>query len=501
VHDLPTIGSHGKIPHPDHPDATLHDLASEQFGDYQLLREIGRGGMGVVYLARQQKPNRLVALKMLLPHSLPSDEDLQRFRTEAEATAHLQHAGIVRVFEVGEHGGRHFFSMEYIDGLSLAQKLTQGPLAARTAATYVLAIARAIQHAHDHGILHRDLKPSNVLLDSEDQPHVTDFGVAKRLNEERGQTRTGSILGTPSYMPPEQASGRVRDLKPTSDVYSLGAVLYELLTGRPPFRAETAVDTIMQVLEQDPVPPRLLNARLDRDLETICLKALEKEVEHRYASAADLADDLEHYLAGEPISVRSLNVFDRLSRTLDRMCDSSEVDFPAWSQIAFWFAAILLCADVIIFALTLDGPPYPHAWVVSCRVAQFSLMALVFWKLRGGSMRPSTLAERQLLSIWVGYLAACFVAFAMMRTLHGQALDELTLFPIWMILSGLAFYAMGASYWGHAYTFGTIFFVAAILMTLHLHSAPLVFGALWAIALVSVGVRLRRLGQQEESQK
>jgi serine/threonine-protein kinase len=241
---------------------------------------------------------------MIRSGTIAGAEDLCRFRTEAEATASLNHPNIVRIYEVGEVDSCPYLAMEYLEGPSLAQRLAEGPLPSKTAARYLATLARAIQHAHEQNVLHRDLKPSNVLLDGEDRPHITDFGLAKRLNAEGGQTRTGAVLGTPGYMAPEQASGR-KELTPAVDVYGLGAVLYELLTSRPPFRAETPLDTVLQVLERDPAPPRLLNANIDRDLETICLKCLAKEPQQRYGSARALAEDLERYLVGEPIRARS----------------------------------------------------------------------------------------------------------------------------------------------------------------------------------------------------
>ncbi len=278
------------------------------FGDYELLAEIARGGMGVVYKARQVSLDRVVALKMILAGQLASSADVQRFHAEAKAAANLQHPNIVAIHEVGEHHGQHFFSMDYIAGRSLAEVVRQNPLPAARAARHVQQIAEAIEHAHQQGTLHRDLKPSNVLIDEADRPHVTDFGLAKRLRGDAGLTMTGQVLGTPSYMPPEQAAGRPEQVGPTSDVYALGAILYELVTGRPPFRAESVFDTIMQVIHTEPVPPRLLNPKVPRELDTICLKCLEKDAPKRYASAQELADDLGRFLAGEPIRARPPSV-------------------------------------------------------------------------------------------------------------------------------------------------------------------------------------------------
>ena len=236
--------------------------------------------MGVVFKANQTDLHRTVAIKMVLAGAIARPEDLLRFRTEAEATAGLNHPNIVRVHEVGEIDGCPYLCMEYIEGPSLSHRLAEGPLPSKVAAQYVATIARAIQHAHKHGILHRDLKPSNILFDAEDRPRITDFGLAKRLDMDSGQTPTGAILGTPSYMAPEQATGQ-KQLTGAVDIYGLGAVLYELLTGRPPFRAESPLDTILQVIDRDPAPPRLLNPNVPRDLETICLKCLEKDPRRR----------------------------------------------------------------------------------------------------------------------------------------------------------------------------------------------------------------------------
>ena len=236
------------------------------FGDYELLDEIARGGMGVVYKARQVRLKRVVALKMILSGQLAGDEDIQRFHTEAEAAAKLDHPGIVPIYEIGQFEGQHFFSMGFVEGQSLAGRLANGPLPPRDAAELTSKIATAVAYAHQQGVIHRDLKPANVLLDTNGQPRITDFGLARKLEGDSNLTGTGQILGTPSYMPPEQAAGQTDEVTPAADVYSLGAILYALLTGRPPFQAANIMDTLRQVLEQDPVAPRQFNAGISRDL-------------------------------------------------------------------------------------------------------------------------------------------------------------------------------------------------------------------------------------------
>ena len=288
------------------------------FGDYELLNEIARGGMGVVYKARQVRLNRIVALKMILAGEFASEADVERFQTEAEAAAQLDHPGIVPIFEVGEHEGHHYFSMGLVEGESLAHRMANGPLAPKAAAEFVQQIAKAIEYAHDKGVIHRDLKPANILIDKDGQPRVTDFGVAKKVEGDSNLTATGQILGTPSYMPPEQAAGRLGEVGPLADVYSLGAILYAALTGRPPFQASNPMDTLLQVLDNDPVSPRQLDSKIPRDVETICLKCLEKDPRRRYDSAAALQADLSRWLADEPILARPITGAERLVKWVKR---------------------------------------------------------------------------------------------------------------------------------------------------------------------------------------
>jgi serine/threonine-protein kinase len=285
-----------------------------QVPGYAVEGILGRGGMGVVYKAQHLRLHRTVALKMLLAGAYASPHELARFQREAEAVAGLRHANIVQVHDVGDHEGQPFFTMEFVEGGSLAQKLAGHPQPARQAAALAVELAKAVQTAHLAGIVHRDLKPANVLLTADGTPKITDFGLARRLGGDAGATQTGAQIGTPSYMAPEQARGQVRAIGPGADVYALGAILYELLTGRPPFRAETAVETVQQVINQEPASPSRLNAKVPRDLETICLKCLRKEPENRYASALEVADDLGRFLEGRPIQARPLSLAARLWR-------------------------------------------------------------------------------------------------------------------------------------------------------------------------------------------
>jgi serine/threonine-protein kinase len=281
---------------------------------YEILSQLGRGGMGVVYKARQTALKRLVALKMVLSGEHAGAHELARFKAEGEAVARLQHPNIVQIYDVGQQQGRPYFSLEYVEGGSLAGKLSGTPQPPRVAAGLIETLARAMQYAHERGIVHRDLKPANILLKADGTPKITDFGLAKQMKGESDLTKTGAIVGTPSYLAPEQAAGKGQQVGPAADVYALGAIMYEMLTGGPPFRGETPLDTVLQVLAQEPVPPTRLQPKVPRDLETICLKCLQKDPRKRYVSAALLADDLQHFQKGEPIKARPIGPAARFVR-------------------------------------------------------------------------------------------------------------------------------------------------------------------------------------------
>jgi serine/threonine-protein kinase len=303
--------------------------------------------MGIVYKARQIRLDRLVALKMILAGSHASEADLTRLRTEAEAVARLHHPNIVQIYEIGEHNGLAFLALEFCPGGSLEGRLSGTPLAPREAAALAETLARAVHATHMKGIVHRDLKPANVLLAEDGTPKVTDFGLAKKLGGV-GPTASGAALGTPSYMAPEQAGARSNEIGPATDVYALGAVLYECLTGRPPFKAATQLDTMMQVVAEDPVPPSRLQSRVPRDLETICLKCLQKQPARRYGSASALADDLCRFLGNQPIQARPFGPFEL-----------------AWRWCCRNRALAVLLATVFLFLITLAGGAAVVAVVIS----------------------------------------------------------------------------------------------------------------------------------------
>ena len=289
-----------------------------ELGDYELLEEVGRGGQGVVFRARQKSLNRTVALKVISLGQWASKAHLKRFRLEAEAAAGLEHPGIVPIHEVGERDGSCYFSMKFVEGGQLDEVVRRESMSTRQAAELIAKVARTVHYAHEHGILHRDIKPGNILLDAKGEPHLTDFGLARLVESESSVTQTLDVLGTPSYMAPEQAVGNNAAVSSVTDVYGLGAVLYQLLTGQPPFAGGTTYETIKLLLDSDPKPPRLLNPKIDSDLSTICLKCLEKDPTRRYSSALDLAQDLERWLKHEPIKARHTGVFARGRKWVQR---------------------------------------------------------------------------------------------------------------------------------------------------------------------------------------
>jgi serine/threonine protein kinase/Tfp pilus assembly protein PilF len=314
--------------------------APVEFGDYQLLQEVGRGGQGIVYRARQKSLNRTVALKVIGLGPWATAAHLRRFRREAEAAASLDHPSIVAIYEIGERDSSCYFSMKFVEGGHLDEIAKSEPMPIRRAVELIAKVARTVHFAHEHRILHRDIKPGNILLDANGEPHLTDFGLARLVETESTVTRTQEVMGTPSYMAPEQAAGESSKVSRATDVYGLGAVLYQLLTGQPPFAGETTYETTRMLLNTEPRQPRALNAKIDRDLSTICLKCLEKDPQRRYSSALALAEDLEHWLKHEPIQARRTGILARGKRWVRRN--------PMMATAAVSLAGMAICLGLII---------------------------------------------------------------------------------------------------------------------------------------------------------
>jgi serine/threonine-protein kinase len=472
------------------PSGALSDLP-RTFGDYELLEELGRGGMGVVYKARQRSLNRIVALKMILRGELASKVDRARFQSEAEAAARLKHPNIVAIYEVDECNQQPYFSMQYVEGTTLAKLAAAGPLLPGEAVRFLLPVCRAVQHAHEQGLLHRDLKPSNILIDRDGQPLVADFGLAKRVTGvadpglRRPLTQSGAVLGTPSYMSPEQAAGSRGVLGVASDIYSLGAILYELLTGRPPFQAATHLDTLMLVLEQEPVPPRLLNRKVDRELEVICLKCLQKPATMRYKTAAELANDLEAFQKGEPISARSDNIAYKLGRLLRETHHAAILE--NWGLLWMWhsLALFILCAltNWLYLEDVISVYPYLVLWVIG-----LGTWAAIFWTLRrlGG---PVTFIERQIAHVWLASTAgsiSLFVVEILMR------LRVLTLSPVLGILAGMVFLIKAGMLSGSFYISAAACFLTAGLMAIFPSVGLFLFGGVSAACFFFHGLKYYR---------
>ena len=466
------------------------------FGDYELLEEIAQGGMGVVYKAKQISLNRLVALKMIRSGQLASPEEVERFHREAEAAANLQHPNIVAIHEVGEHEGQQYFSMDYVEGKSLAQMNREVPLTIKRAARYVQHIAEAIDYAHQQGVLHRDIKPSNILIDSFDQARITDFGLAKLVKRGSDLTISGQTLGTAPYMSPEQAIGRSNQVGPASDIYSLGAVIYELLTGRPPFRGRSNVEILLKIRDDDPELPQKLNPQVPRELAMICLKCLEKEPERRYRSAGELADDLARFINGESISISSAGLFERLTREFER--SHHDVELCTWSEMTLWAAGIVLMTHLTVFTLWHLGVPRWPFWHAMVRGLEFVVIALMLWAYRRQWYPPRGMPARQCWAIWIGYLSGSVVltATGYLSVAPGQQFNELTLYPQYAVLVSIGFFVLGSSYWGYCFTFGVGFLALAIAMSLHLNWAPLWFGFALGLCFWVLGRWLRRLAKE-----
>lgn len=468
---------------------TLSGALPREFGDYQLLNELGRGGMGIVYQARQHSLRRNVAIKMLLRREFASPDDLARFQAESTSAARLDHPHIVPVYEVGECQGQPYFSMKYVEGTTLADRLAAGPLSSREAAQLMAPICRAIHYAHQRGVLHRDLKPSNILLDRDGRPHVTDFGLAKRLTTDDTLTGTGMIVGTPSYMAPEQAAGNRGQIGPASDIYGLGTILYQAITGRPPFQAASPVDTVLMVLEQDPLPPRLLNAKVDRDLELVVLRCLQKPIDLRYASAAALADDLVAYLGGEPVAARSGGFSQVLGRLFRETHHATVLE--NWGLLWMWHSVVLLVICLATNWFQWRGLrsawPYLMLWTVG-----LGTWAAIFWALRRRA-GPVTFVERQIAHIWASSVLCSTLLFGV-EVLLG--LPVLALAPVLALIGGIDFFIKAGILSGAFYVQAAAMFATAFLMAWLPSVAHTIFGVVSAACFFVPGLKYYRQRRQ-----
>jgi serine/threonine protein kinase len=489
-------------------DTTTETPRPDSFGDYEILEELGRGGMGVVYLARQRSLGRLVAIKMMRDARLSSESDRARFLAEAEAAAKLKHPNIVTVFEVGHEVGLPYIVMEYIAGETLAQRLADGPLPSRPAARLVAEAARAVHHAHEHHILHRDLKPANVLLperetDSSSGDYkpdrdgqriarslkITDFGLAKRLSVAGSLpdllTQTGAVVGTPAYMAPEQASRR-KDLGPPTDVYALGAILFECLTGRPPFIATNPVDALMMAVEQEPVPPRLIASGIDRDLEMICLKCLQKPPSLRYATAAELAEDLDHYLAGEPLASPPSGLGYFFSRMLRETHHVAVLE--NWGVLWMWhsLATFTLCllTQILAWSGVQGHSPYLMLWSIG-----LIAWGTIFWQFRRRA-GPVLFVERQIAHAWAAGVAASIATFIIEVMMHQP---PLTLSPVIAMAAGMVFVFKAGILSGKFYLTAAAMFLTALVMPLVPQYQILLFGFVTACSFFFPGLKFYKL--------
>ena len=446
------------------------DRLPAEWGEYDQLQPVGEGGMGVVYRGRNRRLNRVEAVKVLRAGAFASGDQLLRFRFEAEAAAGLSHPHIVPVYGLGEVGGAPYFAMKWVDGGSLAGRAAALRADPRAAAAVLAKVARAVQHAHEHGILHRDLKAANVLLDPAGEPLVTDFGLAKKADAGGGMTTTGAVMGTPTHMAPEQARGE-KGVTTATDVYGLGAIAYEVIAGRPPFTGPTLTDVLHQVVTEPPVPPRRANPAADPDLEAVCLKCLEKNPADRYPSAAAVAEELERVARGEPVSVRPPGLWAWVRREVAK----TPPPFPGYVwDVKIWFGAIMIAAQAAVFLLARAGAPVAWVWAVSAAAWGGSVVALERCMAKKFTRLPET--EQRSVMIAVGHVLAHVALTAACLPWTGPAAQVLPLYPAYAALTGLAFFIVGATHWGRFYWLGLGVMALAPVCAAWPDVAPLVYG-------------------------
>ncbi len=439
-------------------------------GDYELREEIGRGGMGVVYRAWQYSLQRTVALKMIPNAAFAASQDLARLRAEALAAARLSHPNIVPVYEVGEYGGQPWFSMQFIEGMTLSERLMDGPMMPREAVSLLIPIVEAIGAAHRAGVLHRDLKPSNILIAGDGTPFVTDFGLAKRVSvgeeslnlkgsgsDMQSLTQSGAILGTPAWMSPEQAAGQSDSIDIATDIYSLGAVLFAMLTGRPPFQAASPLDTVLMVIEQDPPDIRMLNRAVDSDLEMIVRKCLQKPQDLRYSSTSLLAADMRAWLNHEPVSARSSTIAQVMTRLFRESHHAAILE--NWGLLWMWHSLVVLLLCLITNAMQFSGVdqrwPYVSLWVIG-----LGLWAGIFWNLRHRA-GPITAVERQIAHVWGGSMIASSMLFAVESIMNRPVLE---FSPVLGAIAGMVFLVKAGILSGSFYIQSAMMFATALVM-------------------------------------
>ncbi|MDB4676594.1 serine/threonine protein kinase [bacterium] len=459
-------------------------LVGQTIGPFMIEAELARGGMGVVYKAKQTSLERIVALKLISSGLLAGEEEKQRFRIEAEAAAGLQHPCIIPIHEIGSWQGYEFFSMPLIEGKTLQQYVNQNILPERRVAEIILQIAEAVTYAHAAGIIHRDLKPDNILMNLDGHPLLTDFGLAKWHREGATLTRTGQVLGTPHYMSPEQASGKGGE-DTSTDIYSLGAILYAMLTGIPPHPGDNMAEVLRSVLQDEPKSPRSIRREISVEIEQICLKAIQYEPSERYPTAKILADDIRRFLAGETTMASSGGLLDRVAREIRR--DQHQNHFEHWGRALFVIGLIVFTSHLAMFFLTTwDNPSWVSFWIP--RAVMLSMIAAVIAYARGGNLLPRSVADRPVYSIWVAYL----LTLATLNILTEISEQPSDMFTIASALSGFGFLAMSGHIWGGASLFGVGFLCVAAISHIQPILGPLLLGGMWLLSCTSLAIHYDR---------